>query len=128
MSQHAPIFVSQLADASTGFGGGVAMMIVGMGVVFISLVFIGLVAALISRLFRERSARPEAVAKPPEPAEEKPGPDGVTVAVIAAAAAAALQRPVRVKRITMIGRQGPDAWVTGGRSSMLGSHVPRYGR
>lgn len=124
MSEPALIPVSYLADASTGFGGGVAMMIVGMGVVFVSLVVIGLVAALIARLFRERTAAP----KPAEPAEKPTGPDGATIAVIAAAAAAALHRPVRVKRITMIGRHGPDAWVTGGRSTMLGSHTPRYGR
>jgi sodium pump decarboxylase gamma subunit len=121
--------ITTLAAAPAGgspIGQGVALMIVGMGVVFVALTIIGFVAAVMTRALREQPPDPEPEAV--EPAEPGVGVDGRTVAIITAAAAAALHRPVRVRRVTVVGRRGHEAWVSGGRSILLGSHAPRYHR
>ncbi|MDY7108070.1 MAG: hypothetical protein SYC29_05485 [Planctomycetota bacterium] len=48
------------------------------------------------------------------------------VAVIAAGTAAAMApaRGVRGRRVIMLRRDGPDAWVTRGRVSLMASHSP----
>jgi hypothetical protein len=48
------------------------------------------------------------------------------VAVLAAGAAAAMvsSRGVRGRRVIMLRRDGPDAWVTRGRVSLMASHSP----
>ncbi|MEM1331582.1 MAG: OadG family protein [Planctomycetota bacterium] len=109
-----------LGDAPA-MGTGVALMIVGMSVVFSSLVVIGLVIGLISML-----AQPNAVDEAPVQPAGRPSPEDAVspelVAVITAAATAAVRRPVRVRRVVMLGRSDGDPWVSAGRAVLIGSH------
>lgn len=129
--------LSSVAEGSVPFGAGglvsgVVLMIVGMFVVFGSLLLImGLVGAM-NRLLQDptpttgRRDIAERVGSAPlsNPPAEGSGVTPELVAVLTAAAYAATQRPVRVRRITVVGSSGGSAWLAGGRASLMGSHRP----
>ena len=119
LEQFAPLLGVATGDVERGL----SLMIVGMSVVFVSLVAIGLVIAGVSRLFASRrAAAPSAEAsRPKAPAEEI---DPRTIAILAAAATAVVNKPVRIHRVVMLGHQSNEPWVTGGRATLLGSHRP----
>lgn len=107
------------ADAGGGLGQGVALMIVGMGVVLLSLVVIGLVILVLGY---ERKQAPPAAVTPEPVAEEHTGIPPHHVVVITAAVAAVAGSRARLTKVVMLG-QTRD-WVAKGRSGVMGSHRP----
>ena len=100
------------------------ILVVGMGVVFLSLLlFAGLIVALRAsderfNLFRIRryTARVEA----------KPGQEDVNdelVAVLTAAAAVAIRKPVRIRRMRFLDGAATGAWTSTGRLNIMASHA-----
>lgn len=112
----------------SGLGTGVVLMVVGMSVVFAALTVLLGVVALLGCVLRdrdvvERGGVPGGEASTPGVA----GADGLSselVAVLTAAAVAVMRKPVRIRRITVVGQAGGSAWLAGGRSSLMGSHKP----
>ena len=87
------------------------------------------VRAQMAGLLEQLAARLRGPAAGPVALGSHPAAPGLTpqkVVVIAAAAAAVLQRPVRVKRITFINQNTISAWADAGRMSIHNSH--RLGR
>lgn len=145
---------SVLAQQGGDLVSGVSLLVVGMAVVFLALATLWGVIALISRLAPPQPHEHEphrapaedptldpdlappsepapAVAPAPVPVAAAPqararGPiDPAHLVVIAAAVAARLARPHRVRRVVIVGRLGNQgAWVSGGRASIMGSHRP----
>jgi Na+-transporting methylmalonyl-CoA/oxaloacetate decarboxylase gamma subunit len=114
---HIPLTLAEVEHAA--LGEALALLFVGMLVVLVALSVIASAVGLLTNLLR-----PEA--PPPEPkAPDTPGPDPRTIAVLAAAASVACGRAVTVRRVTVLGHETPEAWVTGGRATLLGSHTPR---
>lgn len=113
-----------LAEADpAALGEALALLFVGMLVVLVALTLIASAVGLLTNLLR-----PEPPTPPPPPEPEtgtKPGPDRRTIAVLAAAASVACGRAVSIRRVTVLGRQTHETWVTGGRATLLGSHTPR---
>jgi Na+-transporting methylmalonyl-CoA/oxaloacetate decarboxylase gamma subunit len=108
------------------FWTGVQITALGIGVVFTALVLISLVLSvfgplerLIVRLMRPRT-QPR-VAQPIAAPAEDLGLTPELVAVIAAAATAALRRPVRVHRIRYDADPSGAAWVQQGRLTIMAS-------
>jgi Na+-transporting methylmalonyl-CoA/oxaloacetate decarboxylase gamma subunit len=119
-----------LADAEADLASGVVLMAVGMLVVFVALVLILASIALIRRVADRPEGAP-AVAPAPEaktsaPAEAPAEDEAITpelLAVLTAAAVAATGTRVRVRRVALVGDRS-DAWLAGGRASLMGSHKP----
>lgn len=102
-------------------GLGVALMIVGMGVVFAALIAIWFTVALIRKFGEDRPGKTPAVESAPSPAT--PEVDNAhLVAVLSAAAVAAVGRPVRVRQVVLLGRSGNEAWSSDGRVTIMGAH------
>jgi Na+-transporting methylmalonyl-CoA/oxaloacetate decarboxylase gamma subunit len=88
---------------------------VGVGTVFTALIVTGLVVTLIGRLFKEK--------KPVSAAETAPLPDDAlggldkhVIVLLAAAATAAVKRPVRIRRVTFVSHKHvPALWAAVGR-------------
>ena len=138
---HLTVLISTVAPISGGefgsIGAGITLMLVGMFVVFATLLMIMLVIAGINRLVgKEEPATPTgttATSSPQTPSNANAHSgqlpekgDDLTpelVAVITAAAVAALQKPVRLRGVTLIDTTG-SAWLSGGRSRLMGSHSP----
>lgn len=118
---HAPVPIPRtLAEVEpAALGEALALLFVGMLVVLVALALIASAVGLLTTLLRPEPP-------PPEPASgTSPGPDPRTIAVLAAAASVACGRAVAVRRVTVLGRETPEAWITGGRATLLGSHTPR---
>ncbi|MEO1129705.1 MAG: OadG family protein [Planctomycetota bacterium] len=116
-----PLVVLASEVATSTSSNAVALMIVGMLVVFTSLSVIGLLIALASRLLR-----PSTVVEPvAEAALASADVDTERVAVLTAAATAALRRPVRVHRVRMLGLTNREQWVAEGRAGIMTSHRVR---
>lgn len=106
-----------------GVSGGVTLAIVGMIIVFCGLSVIALIIMGINRLLAEKAPDPIPVKSvTPTPASEGITPE--IIAVLTAAATAAMQTKVRIRHITVMGQRGGQAWVAGGRMSVMGSHKP----
>jgi sodium pump decarboxylase gamma subunit len=108
---------------------GLGLMVVGMTVVFTSLVVIGLMIKVITLLLlREEAPAEPAVSSVTEPATSPMAPEDEDtprlIAILTAAAAAALNRPVRVHRVRHLSPQDTQGWVY---SSRAGAHrQPAY--
>ncbi|MEM1165894.1 MAG: OadG family transporter subunit [Planctomycetota bacterium] len=111
-----------VAQSNTDLGAGVALMVVGMVVVFGALVLIGLIVMGVRRVLDRPVHTPTPQASPRDPMPAGISPE--RIAVIAAAATAAVGKPVRVHRVVMLGEQGGSAWARGGRRTIMGSHRP----
>lgn len=128
-----PTLLSILATATpteSALLKGVVLMVVGMGVVFVALtVILGLIL-LVRKILEEKpvpATQPEQVSTPAQ--QPVQADDGVTpelVAVLTAAAVVATGKPVRLRRIAITGARSGDAWVAGGRQSLMGSHRPKH--
>lgn len=121
-----------LAQTNTdgSFAEGLTLMIIGMLVVFVSLVLLLGLVTLISKLAVEKPATaPASGDASAEPATTMPtGPDPQLVAVLSAAAATALHRPVRIRRVRFLGqdRQATgSAWSSHGRQTIMQSRPRR---
>ena len=99
---------------------GAVLAVVGMTVVFVALVVTGLMVGQLAHFFREK---PPAPAAGPIPDETIGGMDKPHLVVLAAAAAAAVQRPVRVRRVRFVSHSHvPASWKTLGRAAVHRSH------
>lgn len=104
---------------------GVMLTIVGMVVVFASLIVLLFLVRLIGALLAEKP-KPVVAAAPAAPASApaSTGTDeGELIAVLTAAATAVIGRRVRVQGIRMVSRRD-RAWAQQGRRSILTSHRP----
>jgi len=148
-----------LADKAIGLSSskaeGLALMIVGMTVVFIALVLVGATLVAIRKFTEPPTAGPKPAPKPEaqpaaphDPAESRIDArtlavlasaaatavtesriDTRTVAMIAAAATAVVGAPVRVRRVQRLRRGGHNAWAASGRSRPHRSHnIPQRKR
>jgi len=142
--------------ADGGLASGLTLMVVGMAVVFGVLSAALLVVVLLNRVLSEDFGRARDAARAPTPVAapipaigDEPTPELAAVvaaatiaaqryrsgamppdlvAALAAVATAAVDRPVRIRRITRVGPSTGGAWTAGGRSSLMGSHRPRRKR
>ncbi len=100
------------------------VLVVGMGVVVLSLLmFAGLIVVLRAsderfNIFRIRryNAKVEAA-----PAHE--GVNDELVAVLTAAAAVAIRKPVRIRRMRFLDTASAGAWTSTGRLNIMASHA-----
>lgn len=102
---------------------GLVLSVVAMAVVLATLAVLAAVIGAITRLDRRSQTQPS-TAPPPvavPSASDIAAPE--LLAVLAAAATAVIGRPIRVRRVVMLG-QTKSAWVAGGRSTIMGSHRP----
>jgi Na+-transporting methylmalonyl-CoA/oxaloacetate decarboxylase gamma subunit len=98
------------------FEQGLQLAAVGVGTVFLALIITGLAVTLIGLLFKEKETVPAAT-KPPLPEESTSGLSKHTLVLLAAAAAVAVKRPVRIRRVRFVSqRQRPESWAQSGRS------------
>lgn len=106
---------------------GLALMVVGMLVVFLSLTVLAGVVLGIQRLLRPPAPAPMPAA---EPAPAPAAPDGIDphhLVTIAAAVATVVGRPHRLRHVVPVGQHG-DGWVTEGRVSIMTSHRPHLSK
>ena len=116
--------------AQQGFGdmigSGLALMVVGMLVVFAGLLLLWGVVTTLNHLLAEKARLRMPDSATEATAAEEIEQNARLVAVLAAAATAALQRPARVRRVRFISHQGgADPWSRQGRRSIMASHRPR---
>ncbi|MEM6332840.1 MAG: OadG family protein [Planctomycetota bacterium] len=112
---------------------GFMLTLVGMGVVFLALItlmlLIGGLIWLSGRMDRKPKPKPApaaaspAAATPAAPATPSDEPGEELIAVLAAAAAAALGRPVGTVRLVRF-RRASDDWQAGGRRALTTAHRP----
>nr|VFK78939.1 MAG: hypothetical protein BECKSD772D_GA0070982_10308 [Candidatus Kentron sp. SD] len=95
---------------------GLSLAVVGVAAVFAALIVTGLVVIVLSRLTKD---------KPPVPASEAAtlpdvayvGIDKHVLILLAAAATAAVKRPVRIRRVRFVShRHASSTWAAAGRS------------
>ncbi|QDU72793.1 OadG family protein [Mucisphaera calidilacus] len=108
---------------------GVMLTIVGMTVVFGSLIVLLFLVRLIGAALSDREkpvAAPAAAAVSTAPAPASSGgvDDGALIAVLSAAAAAVVGRRVRIQGVRMVTRRD-RAWSQQGRRSIMTSHRPQ---
>ena len=142
MTHPAPLLATTDAAAITD---GLMLLVVGVSVVFAALVLILVTIKLLGRVDTaiELSGRKPAGAKyapggedaPPVASPSQPGPAGTSgspgpelIAVLAAAATAALRRPVRVTRVRFVSAAPAPGWVVAGRGGIMTSHRPHLHR
>ncbi|MBP1655207.1 MAG: hypothetical protein H6Q28_1763 [Bacteroidetes bacterium] len=100
------------------------ILVVGMVVVFLSLLlFAGVIVALRAsderfNLFRIRRYTARVEATP-----EREDVNDELVAVITAAAAAAIRKPVRIRRMRFLESAPAGAWTSTGRLNIMASHA-----
>lgn len=111
--------------AAGALSGAATLMVVGLVVVFTTLVVLALVIGGLVRLSRAGDGAAEAAPTPGPEAEPANGVDKRHLVVIAAAVAAAAGPRARVHRIVMLGREAGRQWVSEGRVVVMGSHRPR---
>jgi len=119
----ANISMPLLLAEEASIGDGLALMVVGMFVVFLSLTILLGVIVTISRLTAEKPA-PKAAAQPAPVIEGGEVDDPALIAVIAAAATAAMNKPIRIQRVSFLGQAQGQAWSQQGRRSIMTSHRP----
>ncbi len=142
MTHPTPLLAATDAAAITD---GLMLLVVGVSVVFAALVLILVTIKMLGRVDMaiELSGRKPAGAKhasggedaPPAASPSQPGPAGTStspgpelIAVLAAAATAALRRPVRVTRVRFVSATPATGWVVAGRGGIMTSHRPHLHR
>ena len=108
--------------AESDLAGAAVLTIVGLVVVFCTLVVLALVITGIGRLLGNTGAHGALPTPAPAPARGDDTIDPHHLVVISAAVAAAAGPRARVHRIVMLGRQSGRQWVTEGRVVVMGSH------
>ena len=119
-------------DLSENLLNAVMLTLVGMLVVFVSLMLLLAAITLLNRLGAEKpQSQPEAE---PAPAPEAAAAETATqvtdphlIAVLTAAATAALRRRVRVRRAHFV-QTGNHTWAQLGRHEIMSSHRPHLHR
>jgi Na+-transporting methylmalonyl-CoA/oxaloacetate decarboxylase gamma subunit len=113
---------------------GVQIAALGIGVVFAALSLIAVVLSLfgpLERLILRVIGPDQPPAATPHPAQPVAAPAAAAaltpelVAVITAAATAALNQPVRIRRIRYANDPAGTAWVQQGRLTIMASHRPK---
>ncbi len=105
---------------------GVALMVVGMAVVFIALIVVGSLITVVSWLLRHSAVDDSGPAVSPVESMEPMAQDATpTIAILAAAATVALGRRVRVTRFAPSGPGASNQWSQAGRSDIHTSHKLR---
>jgi len=151
----AQLFFITLAQAGRGerIGEALAIMVVGMGVVFVALVLVGVLLAALRKV-AEPAPPPAKPRRSPAPTIRTPPPaqvvedridertlaviaaaaaaaavqqriDGRTLAILAAAATAAVGGPARIRRVQVLRRTeqaGRSGWAEQGRVAIHTSH------
>ncbi len=124
-------------DPENTLTSALTLMVVGMLVVFMSLVVIGELTGLLARLLRERPELAEVTPEPVREAEGFPTPaapaDGVNdpkiLAILAAAAAVVVgqEASIRIRRVTRVlhPTASGSGWIEAGRVDLQGSHNVR---
>ena len=107
-----------VAGRDDALASAVTLMVVGIGVVFVALFLVMVIIIGLRRL----SARP--VDAGPPVAAPRSGVDPEHLVVIAAAAAMAVGRPARVRRVVMLGHAS-NVWGVEGRATIMHSHQRR---
>lgn len=115
---------------------GLQLMVVGMSIVFASLVVIGLMIKAATWLIRDAEVAeaepPDASAPMPVATTQasgvEPGLSPQLLAVLAAAATAAVKRPVRVHRVRPLTNQDNQTWVYAARAGTHRQPAYRKGR
>ncbi len=123
------LFAANTVPSPASLADGVVLMIVGMGVVFASLcVLLLLISAL--RRVSERTAA-EAQPDGDAPLANVDVDEGVTpelVAVLTAAATAAVDRPLRIRKVRIASTAPGAAWLSGGRAALMATRKPKRTR
>lgn len=112
--------LTQLVLAESALSGAAVLTVVGLLVVFATLVVLALVIAGLGRWLADGAEAETATA--PAPVAPHDGIDPHHLVVISAAVAAAVGPHARVHKIVMLGRQAGRQWVTEGRVVVMGSH------
>jgi len=95
---------------------GLIISVVGVGVVFVALTVVAFVVGIIGRLAQDKPPIPASKAAP-LPDVAYTGIDKHVVVLLAAAATAAVKRPVRIRRVRFVSHQRiPTEWAAAGRS------------
>lgn len=98
---------------------GLQIAAVGVGTVFVALIVTGLAVSLIGRLFRDKPPVPAATTAP-LPDESLGDVDKHVLVLLAAAAAVAVKRPVRIRRVRFISHKHiPAEWAATGRAEHI---------
>lgn len=134
---HISTVASITGDEFGEIGVGITLMLVGMFVVFATLLIIMFLITGIAKLIGEEvSDAPSATPDPvgavtssisathvPQPSSEEGLVTPEIIAVITAAAVTVLGKTVRVRGVTLINSPG-GAWLSGGRARLMSSHSP----
>lgn len=100
---------------SESFQEALRLSAVGVSTVFVALIVTGIVVTLIGRLFTQKKPVPASEAAP-LPDESFGGVDKHMLVLLAAAATAAVKRPVRIRRVTFVSHKHvPALWAAVGR-------------
>ena len=98
---------------------GLQITVVGVGTVFVALIITGLAVGLIGHLFREKAPVPAAKTAP-LPEQAFGGVDKHVLVLLAAAAAVAVKRPVRIRRVRFVSHKHvPAEWAATGRAEHI---------
>lgn len=96
---------------------GLRLAAVGVGAVFSALIVTGILVALVGRILRDRPPVAAAEKKQPLPDVAYGGIDKHVLVLLAAAATAAVKRPVRVRRVRFVShRHAASMWAAAGRA------------
>ncbi len=114
----------EVGGSGSDFAGALVLSVVGISVVFATLVVLALVIGQIVRLFSGRDDGKPAVLSAVDDVDNDASIDPRHRVVIAAAVAAALGQRSRVHRVVMLGNRSGRQWVTEGRVVVMGSHRP----
>ena len=116
-------YLAKVSDLDTG----IALTIVGMGVVFTVLCMIMVMLFSLQKAFAQKP-KPEPVEKGTETSKTTQ-PDNETspelMAVIAAAVAVAVKRPHTIRRVNLISNEVSHSWKGHGREKLHSSHRPK---
>ncbi len=109
------------------------LTVIGMSVVFVSLLFLQFFINMIGLLERILARKPATPAGTPEAAglSANPAPEGPTAeeaAVIAAAVAESLGAKARIHRIRLLQNEEQGGWARVGRLDIMRSHTTRKNR
>jgi sodium pump decarboxylase gamma subunit len=132
-----PIALLARSQGAASLGEAAELMLVGMSIVFGSLIIIWIMLEVISRLIPSTPPPAAAVPTPaptaapaaaPEPAADPDAIDPRTLVILTAAITAAVQRPFRITRIQTVADAGASSvWAEHGRAKLVSSHRLRKG-
>ncbi|QDU35387.1 oxaloacetate decarboxylase subunit gamma [Poriferisphaera corsica] len=120
--------LTTLALTSEQLTGGIVLMIVGMGVVFSALILLLWAIKLMHAMLNKPAPAPAVAAASVPVASAKAASDEIepeTLVVIAAAVAAIVRKPHRIRRVdSLTAQQAGSNWARHGRRAIMTSHRP----